>query len=229
MSELSYRALSRLLAKNPYFGKRLVICRNESEAAFLNSWISTSGNKQAQPQSPHPAGVKGVIEQADLNLFIKDCSKCGASLEKKNGVGSGKNGVMIILHAPKLIGKMEMQFYKKDSAEMLKRITASMNLSFGECYITNMIKCESDDPFMKPSVMVSNCLSVLEAELALVKPKLALVMGDIRPLQNIVNKSKIFWFAFEHPISMLKNPELKKAAWETIKRINLKMKELGIV
>ncbi|MCL1910913.1 MAG: hypothetical protein FWG13_01760 [Leptospirales bacterium] len=226
MSESSYKALSRLLAGNPYFGKRLVICRNESEAAFLNLWISPSESKQDSP--PVHADARNVREQAGLNSFIKDCSKCGASLEKKIGVGSGNNGVMIILYAPKLVGKMEMQFYKKDSADMLKRITASMNLSFGECYITNMIKCESDDPFMKPSEMVSNCLSVLEAELALVKPKLALVMGDIRPLQKIVNNSEILWFAFEHPISMLKNPDLKRAAWETIKKINLKTKELGI-
>ena len=226
MSELSHRALSRLIAGNPYFGKRLVICRNESEAAFLNSWISHSQSKQDFP--PTHAGAKNMMEQADLNSFIKDCSKCGASQEKKIGIGSGKNGVMIILYAPKLVGKMEMQFYKKDSADMLKRITASMNLSFGDCYITNMIKCESDDPFMKPSVMASNCLSVLEAELALVKPKLALVMGDIRPLQKIVNNSEILWFAFEHPISMLKNPDLKKSAWETIKKINLKTKEFGI-
>ncbi|MCL2026746.1 MAG: hypothetical protein FWG92_08085 [Leptospirales bacterium] len=227
MSELSHRTLSRLLAKNSYFDKRLVICRNNDEAVFLNSWISASEKKQDLP----PAGgdVMHVKEQADLNLFVRNCSKCGASLEKKTGVGSGKNGVIIILYAPGLVGKMEMQFYKKESADMLKRITAAMNLSFGECYITNMIKCESDDLFMKPSQMLSNCLSVLETELALVKPELALVMGDIRPLQKIVNNSEIFWFAFEHPISMIKNPDLKRAAWETIKNINLKMKELGIV
>jgi len=224
---LSYRELSRLLAGNPYFDKRLVICRNKDEAVFLNSWISASENRQEQP--PVRADAKDVRDQAGLNSFIRDCSKCGLSLEKKTGIGSGKNGVMIILHAPKLLGKMEMQLYKKDSADMLKRITASMNLSFGECYITNVIKCESDDPFMKPSVMASNCLHVLEAELTLVKPKLALVMGDILPLQRIVNNSKILWFTFEHPISMLKNPDLKKAAWETIKKINLKTKEFGIV
>ena len=227
MSELSLGTLSRILAKNAYFDKRLVICRNNDEAVFLNSWISAS--EKERNLSPAGGDAMHVKEQSDLNLFIRNCSKCGASLEKKTGVGSGKNGVMIILYAPRLVGKMEMQFYKKDSADMLKRITASMNLSFGECYITNMVKCESDDPFMKPSLMLSNCLSVLEAELDLVKPKLALVMGDIRPLQKIVSSSEIFWFAFEHPISMIKNPDLKRSAWETIKNINLKTKELGIV
>jgi len=228
VSELSYGTLSRLLARNPYFDKRLVVCRTQDEAAFLSSWIAAPEKKQDEPSAY--ADLKGVKEQAGLNSFIKACSRCGASLEKKTGIGSGKNGVMIILYVPKLVGKMEMQLYKKDSADMLKRITAAMNLSFSDCYITNMIKCESDDPFMKPSMMVSNCLPILEAELALVKPKLVLVMGDIRPLQAVVNNSsKILWFAFEHPMSMLKNPDLKKAAWETIKEINLKTKELGIV
>jgi hypothetical protein len=52
-------------------------------------------------------------------------------------------------------------------------------------------------------------------------------MGEILPIQNVVNSSKgITWFNTEHTISLIKNPELKRPAWETLKLVKMKYLEL---
>jgi uracil-DNA glycosylase family 4 len=220
MNTSEYSALVNLV-KDPFFGKRLVLFRNESEADFLRAWLCAEKSKDDAPLL--------MADLPELSSFVKNCSKCGAAFNKKTGIGSGENGLMVVLHSPLMIGR-EIQLYKKESSDMLKRIISAMNLSFGECYITNMIKCESADLLMKPSEMITNCLSLFEKELDLLKPKIVVVMGEIHPLQKIVNASRgVFWFDIAHPLSMVKNPELKRDAWGTLKKIIAKMKESEIV
>lgn len=212
--------------KSRYYDKRLVLWRNDEEESFLRSWI-------ADPRSEKPAvgrltSVEDTNDITNLKNFISNCVKCGSVVEKKPGVGTGASGIMVILHAPRLIGKIEMQLFKKDSVAMLKQIVSSLKVPFGDCYITNMIKCESEDCFTKPSEMASNCLSILERELYIVKPRIVLVMGEMQPLSKMINNSRgILWFTIEHPITMLKNPDLKRSAWDTLKNIIAKMQEPG--
>ena len=61
------------------------------------------------------------------------------------------------------------------------------------------------------------------------KPRIVIVFGDIMPLQKIVKGSvDIFWYNIEHPITLIKNPDLKRPAWSTLKLVMAKMKELNL-
>ena len=52
-------------------------------------------------------------------------------------------------------------------------------------------------------------------------------MGDILPLQNVVKSSSgISWFNTDHPVTLLKNPDLKRPAWETLKLVKKRYAEL---
>ena len=76
---------------------------------------------------------------------------------------------------------------------------------------------------------MNNCVNVLKSEMDFVKPKIIIVMCDIIPIQNIVHSSRgVLWYAVEHPITILKNPELKRKTWNTLKVVIEKMRELGI-
>lgn len=191
--------------------------------------ISGIGWNKAVKKEKLSTPAPSAIDDDKIIDLIQNCHKCDNIKEKKIGIGSGKNGIMIILSAPKMISEMEKKLFKQDSADLLKKIIKSINVDFESCYITNLIKCETDDALSKPSVMFRNCSEITKRELSLFKPGIVLVMGDIIPLRKIINESAdIVWFNVDHPFMLLKNPELKKLSWETLKLMMKKMKQLGI-
>lgn len=194
----------------------LIVCRNSDEKIYLKRYLQqVDGPKTGDAVPSHQAGT------------LSECTVCSGVVERKKPFGSGINGVMVVLNAPALTSKMEMDFYRAESSELLKKMLGSIGLVSGECYITNLVKCETTDPLVKPSDMVRNCLSILRSEIETVKPEIIIVMGEIVPLQPVVNTTRgISWFNTEHSISLIKNPDLKRPAWETLKLVKTKLQEL---
>lgn len=193
----------------------LIMCRDEGERIFLKKYLDKKN--AVEP------GVPPAAEVCDF----QGCAKCPGVIERKRPFGSGINRVMIILNAPRLSGKMEIEFYRADSAALLKKMVAAIDLELNSCYVTNLIKCETSDSLVKPSDMVKNCLPVLRAEIERVKPLVILVMGEIVPLQPVVNACRgVSWFNTEHSISLIKNPDLKRSAWATLKLVKKRLMEL---
>jgi DNA polymerase len=231
MKENLYTELHALLSSSPYARGNVIMSRNADEEEILRRWLDSVSSGKPAAAAPETAGAKpaDANSPAALKELVEKCSLCGNVSERKPAYGDGSNGVMIILHAPRLIGRVEVQLYRKDSVDMLKAMVRAMQLSFPHCYVTNLIKCEAGDMLMKPSQMVSNCLEIIRKELALVKPSIVIVMGEMQPLQKIIHDSRgMFWFTVEHPITMLKNPDLKKSAWATLKNVMDKIRELEV-
>jgi len=168
------------------------------------------------------------ISDISSDFILSECKICPDIIERKAPYGSGSNKVMIILNAPKMANRIEMNIHRSESIDLLKKMVTAIGLDMKECYVTNLIKCETSNALIKPSDMVKNCIKVLEREIAVLKPELIIVMGDILALQSIVNSSKgVTWFNTEHTISLIKNPELKRPAWETLKLVKKKFLELN--
>ncbi len=196
--------LARYLSVRARSG-RVLLCRGEDERRALAEWLA----ERPAARTEEPLGL------ADL---VSSCRRCGESSDARPGIGSGSSGVMIVLNPPLLVGRAEIELLKKESAELLKKIIAAAGLEPAECYITALVKCATPDPLMEPSLMVKNCGDILRSEIAEKAPRLVLVFGDIRPLQPIIKDSgETAWFNLDHPITMIKNPELKKGAWNTLK------------
>ena len=168
-----------------------------------------------------------IIQDITADFKISECKACPDIIERKNPFGSGSNGMMIILNAPRMANRIEMSIHRAESVELLKKMVSAIGLDMKECYVTNLIKCETGNALFKPSDMVKNCTKILQREVDLIKPRLVIVMGEILPIQSVVNSSKgITWFNTEHTISLIKNPELKRPAWETLKLVKMKYLEL---
>ena len=136
---------------------------------------------------------------------------------------------MIILNSPGLLSEAEKNKLKKDSLDLLKKIISSMKLDFKECYITNLIKCDSTDPLASPGNMIENCRVVLESEIREMLPHIIIVMGEIFPVQHLVRADNdIVWFQVEHPVTLIKNPEMKRQVWHTLKNVIEKIEELSL-
>lgn len=178
----------------------------------------------------HESEEKKVININDITTdsLFNECKLCPDIIERKTPYGSGANHVMIILNAPRMANRIEINIHRSESVELLKKMVTATGLDIKECYVTNLIKCETGSALIKPSDMIKNCAGVLQKEIEILKPKLVVVMGDILPLQGIINSSKgITWFNTEHTISLIKNPELKRPAWETLKLVRKKFLEIN--
>ncbi len=211
-----YRDLSSMLKKSRY-RDRILLFRGDEELDRLSGWICRAER------------ARDEVRDGDLKKLVESCNRCAGVEERKFGIGTGANRVMIILNSPQLVNVVEKKVLKKDSVDLLKKIIQATNLSFNECYITNLVKCEIRDSLMKPSQIVKNCEDIINREIEIMKPLIAIVFGDIIPLQKIIKESvDIIWFNVEHPITLLKNPDLKRAAWNTLKLIMEKLKEMNL-
>jgi len=192
----------------------LPLCRGREERNFLLQ------RREEAPCNDEQPGGDGIL----IPDMIRLCSICGQVQEKKYGFGSGGNGVMIVLNAPRLLGRDERDSYKRDSLDLMKKIIESVKLDYRECYITNMVKCETEDMLLKPSHVFESCRGILCSEIEKFSPKIVLVMGDLMPLQKLVlDYPGISWFNIHHPITLIKNSELKKSAWNTMKLVMKKI------
>src|SRR3990172_5314960 len=205
------------LLKNSYLRSRVILSRGNEEIDRLAGWTCRQDRASEE------------IQHEDLMKLIESCNKCSGVEDRKIGIGTGVNREMIILNSPQLLNVLEKKILKKESVDLLKKIVQAAGLSFGECYITNLVKCNVRDPLVKPSQTVKNCEYIITREIEIVKPRIVIGFGDIIPLQKIVKGSeKIFWYNIEHPVTLIKNPELKRNAWNTLKLIMTQMRELNI-
>ena len=212
-----YRKLESYIADRAR-DRKLVLYHTEEERKALLRWI--------EPRAAAPAIAEASAAPHDLGRAIHECALCEGTLEKKPGYGSGSNGVMVVLNAPKLITAEEKRLLKGGSIDLMKKMLAAISLDPGECYITNIIKCEPDVT-AKPSAMFRNCESFMEREIAEVRPHTVIVMGLIIPLKKAMDaRQGIRWFNTDHPVTLIKNPDLKKSAWSTLKLVRAHLDEI---
>src|SRR4030042_1115226 len=206
-----------LLLRSGQLNNRLLLFRGDKEADELAALVSRNAQARAEER------------ESDLRRLIEICNRCTGVEERKFGIGSGVNRVMVTLNTPQLVNLLEKKVLKKESVDLLKKIIQSAKLTFGECYITNLVKCDISDPLVKPSQVMKNCENIITREIEIIRPRIVIVFGDIIPLQKIIKESDdIFWYNIEHPITLIKNPELKRPAWNTLKLVMAKMEELNL-
>ena len=129
------------------------------------------------------------------------------------------------------VGKAGLLLDKMLAAIQLDRKT--------NCYITNIVKCrppENRNPFPDEQ---SACISFLEAQIHILKPKMILCMGKIS-IEKLMNQSVSItaahgqFFDYNgipvmptyHPSALLRNEELKRPAWDDLKKFRAKLNEI---
>lgn len=195
--------------------RMLLLYRGGEELAFLKKWIQ----EQADTNTEN-AVTDSNPENDSLSDMVKKCVRCGNVENKKPGFGSGENGIMILLNTPAGISRSEREKLNTDSKELLAKMLGAINIDLKKCYITNLIKCEAENSFKRPGLMLKNCELILQREIKEYHPHIVIVMGDDLPVKKMINEKKdINWHRIEHPLILLKKPELKKSAWITLQKI----------
>ncbi len=197
---------------------RLLLYRDEDELSFLKKWIT----------SKEKSNIEDLPDEKENSLvyLLNNCTKCGKATQKRHGWGNGENGIMLIMNTPLNISIFERDQLKDKSKDLLINMLKAIDIKIKECYVTNMIKCETEGTAYTPGIMLKNCAPILIKEIKEFNPNSIIVMGDDIAIKRIVNdNSNMNWFRIDHPLSIIKNTNLKRKAWETLQKIKARSKE----
>lgn len=190
-------------------------------------------------------------ERAELyEMFcesVRHCRRCGLCEGRRNvvpGEGNLNSPIMFVGEGP---GEQEdntgRPFVGK-SGELLTRILASAGFKREEVYIANIVKCrppKNRDPAIEEVV---SCQCWLEAQLALIEPRIIVALGNT-PLKWFlhvsggITKMRGRWFTWRgadlmpmfHPSYLLHNDSRKKGdpkdlTWNDIKQVYARYESL---
>lgn len=201
--------------------------------AFKNS-VNFEDDKTVSPSEEPKKTVSTGMTISQLNEKIIRCTRCGLARTRNNvvpGMGVEHPDVMVIGEGPGHDEDMQGLPFVGKAGFLLDKMLAAIQLDRKtNCYIANIVKCrppENRDPF--PDEQAA-CISFLEAQIHILKPKMILCMGRVSghkllgietPMAEMHGKlysyNDIPLMVTYHPSALLRNEDLKRPAWEDLK------------
>ena len=210
-----------------------------SGESVQNSEVEMSGSSPNMTEVSNTSG----LSLDELNAKILRCTRCGLARTRNNvvpGMGVQNPEVLVVGEGPGHDEDMQGLPFVGKAGVLLDRMLAAIGLDRKtNCYIANIVKCrppENRNPFPDEQ---SACFSFLEAQIHILKPKMILCMGKIA-IEKITGQSIAItqkhgeFFEYNgipvmptyHPSALLRNEELKRPAWEDLKKFKKRLDEI---
>ena len=176
------------------------------------------------------------ISLDDFFYSINSCQKCQLGNSRKNfvfGVGDKNADLLLVGEAPGEKEDLEGIPFVGRAGKLLDKILSAISLSRDKgVYICNVLKCrppDNRDPLLSE---IEQCEPYLKEQINLIKPKLIVALGrvaaktllkndlalkDMRLIKHDYYGTPLI--ATYHPAALLRNQNLKPAAWEDFKWI----------
>lgn len=170
---------------------------------------------------------------AELAGRVAGCSACGLCEGRKNtvfGVGNQEAPWMVVGEAPGAEEDARGQPFVGQAGQLLDAMLAALSLTRErDVYITNVLKCRPPGNRNPAPEEVAQCSGYLTRQVALVNPRLLILMGrfaaqtllgtdaSIASLRGRVHKvGSIPAIVTYHPAYLLRTPLDKALAWEDL-------------
>jgi uracil-DNA glycosylase len=192
--------------------------------------------------------LRGRLTIAELRQEIAGCRQCPLAETRQAQTpaeGNGESGLLIIADAPLsgngkeaapgvrehaggLSGKVRI--FSGQADELLTRMLAAISLERESVYISPLLKCLPAHPPQPEELQ--QCLAMLRLEISAMAPRIICTMGPLaartllgsgEPLFKLRGRFHSFLnlplMPTFHPAYLLRNPEMKKAAWQDLQAI----------
>ena len=179
----------------------------------------------------------GKLKESKLEKYrisVCLCEDCNLHKTRKNfvfGAGDSDAELMLIGEAPGETEDLEGNPFVGRSGKLLDKILSAISRKRDNgVYITNIIKCRPPGNRNPLQTEISKCKPYLLQQINIVKPKIILALGSNAgnallnnnlSIKNMRRKTYIFegtpLKVTYHPAALLRNPDLKKPAWEDFK------------
>ncbi len=193
-------------------------------------------NISEQNQNNHSA-----LQNIARKIAICDrCRLCGGRTNTVPGIGVPEPLVLVIGEGPGADEDAKGEPFVGKAGQLLDKMLAAINLSrHTNCFIANIVKCRPPNNRDPMPDEADACRSFLDAQIGILKPKLILAVGRIAA-QNLlntttgINKLRGQFFEYRgipllptyHPSALLRNEDLKRPAWEDLKKFRTRLEEI---
>lgn len=178
-----------------------------------------------------------------LALQVQSCKNCDLHKTRNKpvfGSGSWQAPVFMIGEGPGADeDRLGVAFVGK-SGQLLDKILAACNFTREEhVFISNVVKCRPPANRNPLPEEQAACLPFLEEQIRLIGPKILITLGAVATKAFLGGDAKITrirgqwhnWNGYHllptyHPSALLRNPNLKREAWDDFKKVILKYREL---
>ena len=176
-----------------------------------------------------------------IKELCTQCQNCCLGKIRKNiafGVGNPKAKIMFIGDAIEENDDLECEPFAREAGKLLDKILEAVSIKREDIYITNIIKCMLPKNRIPKEYEVEACREFIEAEIALVNPRIIVTLGEMASQFFLGKEGKItkvrgYWFKEKgidlictfHPETLLKDPSKKRPVWEDFKKIQERLKE----
>jgi DNA polymerase len=176
-----------------------------------------------------------------LEERVKNCTKCPLAETRTHvvfGAGNAQADLMLIGEGPGEVEDNTGHPFVGPAGHKLDDVLASVGISRAEIYITNVVKCRPPGNRVPAKKEMEACDPYLEAQIALINPKLIITLGNT-PTQWLVpgaggithiHGTFIPWrggieiVPMFHPSYLLRNPSRSEGSpkyltWMDIKKV----------
>ena len=187
--------------------------------------------------APGDAAVprEAAYDWPQLRERVAACTRCGLSATRTQtvfGVGNLQAEWLVVGEAPGAEEDRQGEPFVGRAGQLLNAMLRSIGLKREQVYIANVLKCrppQNRDPLPQETM---ECLPFLDRQIALLKPRIMLVVGRIAA-QNLLRtdakvgtlRQQVHSFGASgvplvvtyHPAYLLRSPAENRKAWEDLK------------
>lgn len=178
----------------------------------------------------------------ELENSIIDCEKCKLCKTRKNivfGVGNKNAEIMLVGEGPGADEDMQGEPFVGKAGKLMDKAFDGLGIKREDLYIANIVKCRPPQNRNPEPDEVAACIGYLQKQIALVKPKIIVLLGSVA-LKNIlgeeygitksrgtcIEKNGIIYMPTWHPAALLRDETKKIDFWNDLKQTIKKIKEI---
>lgn len=195
----------------------------------------------APPKAPTAptAPASPVQTLREIETELGDCTRCSLHQSKERllfGTGATAARLLIVGDFPTRDDETAGTPFGGEAGELLTRMLKAIGLERDAVYLTTTVKCRTPDSGPPQPEQIATCLPFLLRQIDAVTPRVICTMGPIATQTLLKEKTPLVRLRGRfhdyrgialmptfHPSFLLKNPEMKKAAWVDLQLIQAKL------
>jgi DNA polymerase len=184
------------------------------------------------PPLTRSSRADGAERIKELFHQIKDCTACSLHKTRTHfvfGEGQPTAPIVFIGEAPGRDEDLQGRPFVGRAGQLLTKMLAAIKFRREDVFIGNILKCRPPNNRDPLPAEIQSCEPHLHAQLAIIQPSLICALGRIAaqtllkttaPLSRLRGKIHdylgIGLIATYHPAALLRNPQLKRGAWDDL-------------